>query len=287
MAAARPLAGYAGALAWLLLASACGSGPAAKPAALADVTAQKADAAAVGDSAVAADAGKTDVAAKGDAASDAAPAPSKKPPACPVSSAPAACFHKCQPAANAATSAAPTVPQCPDSYTGLTWATPDGKPSQPASLSFAVGAADVDSGAFVPYQVGGAATPWAPIVEGVQGGVHVWAAIRVALPASTPTKVVLEVAGHVLMGDGKGGCQVVATELVGASKVMAVAEPGAAGWWTNASKLVPGVPVAFEQNVAAPYCGQWVRLVVEVREPKSGVWGRQTVDLRLWDLDNL
>ena len=114
-----------------------------------------------------------------------------------------------------------------------------------------------------------------------------WAAVRVPLPAGTPAKVVLEVAGHMLMGDGKGGCQVVATELVGASKVMAIAVADAPGWWTNASKLVPGVPVAFEQNIAAPYCGQWVRLVVEVREPKTGVWGRQTVDLRLWDLDNL
>ncbi len=283
MSAARWIPRSAALSAWLVLAGACASDPAAKAAA-ADAAGAAADAAAnaVGDAA------KGDAAAAADAAGqDAAPVPSKKPPACPVNSAPVACFHKCQPAGNAAAPTVASVPQCPNSYTGLTWATADGKPAQAASLAFSVGRADPDTGAFVPYQVGGAATPWAPIVEGVQGGVHVWAAVRVALPAGTPAKVVLEVAGHALMGDGAGGCKVVATELVGASKVMAVAEPGPAGWWTNASKLVPGVPVAFEQNVATPYCGQWVRLVVEVREPKSGAWGRQTVDLRQWDLDNL
>lgn len=286
MAAAGWIPRAAAALAGLALAAGCGSDPAAKAAAAADTTGQTADAAVKADGGAAGDIGKTD-ADVDTHDGDAAAAPSKKPPVCPANSAPVSCFHKCQPAGNAAAPVTPSVPACGDAYTGLTWATADGKPSQPPSLTFSIGTSDPDTGAFVPYQIGGAATPWAAIVEGVQGGVHIWAAVRVPLPPGTPTKVVLEVAGHALMGDGAGGCKVVATELVGTSKVMAVAEAGQPGWWTNASKLVAGVPVAFEQNVAAPYCGQWVRLVVEVREPKSGVWGRQTVDLRLWDLDNL
>ncbi len=204
--------------------------------------------------------------------------PSKKPAACKVSVEPVACYHKCQPAADAKAPSAAMPAKCAAATTGLIWNTPDGKAPTSPTLSFALGAGDVDSGAFTPYTEG----QWAPIVEGVQGGIHVWAGVRVKLPPGSAPKVTLEVAGHALLD-----CKPVATELAGTSKAIATADPTLPGWWTNARANVPGVPVAFEKNVAAPYCGQWIELVAEVRVPGTTNWGRSSVVLRLFDLDNL
>ncbi len=253
---------------WALCATlaACGASPsgAAPTAGLAD---------AGGDVSLAAEA----TAGTGDGGAEASK-PSKKPPACKPSSDAGFCYHKCQPASDTKGPVQPLPAKCAESTTGLIWDTPDGKAPTPPTLQFALGAGDVDSGAFVPYNEG----QWAPIVEGVQGGIHVWAAARVKLPPGTPPKVTLEIAGHSLLD-----CKPVATELAGTSKAIATADPNMPGWWTNARANVPGVPVAFEKNVAAPYCGQWIELVAEVRVPGSTTWGRGSVVLRLFDLDNL
>jgi len=218
-----------------------------------------------------------EVAATGDAAQDASK-PSKKPLPCPNSAPPPACFHKCQPAPEVQFPVGPLPAKCAETTTGLIWDTPDGKAPGPPTLLFELGAGDVDTGAFVPYVEG----QWAPIVEGVQGGIHVWAAARVKLPPGTPPKITLEIAGHSNLD-----CKPVATELAGTSKAIATADPSKPGWWTNARANVPGVPVAFEKNVAGPYCGQWIELVAEVRVPGTQNWGRGSVIVRLFDLDNL
>lgn len=209
---------------------------------------------------------------------DAAAVPSKKPPGCQTTTAPGGCFHKCQPAPEVALPATPLPKPCADAFSGLLWATGDGKPPGPPTLQVELGAGDVDSGAFVPYGDG----QWAPIVQGIQGGVHVWAALRVALPNATGPKVVVEVAGH-----AKLNCKVVATQLAGATKAQAIADPTKPGTFTTAKALVPGLAVAFEDKTGGPYCGQWVEVVVEVREPVTQQWGRASAVVRLFALDNL
>lgn len=206
-----------------------------------------------------------------------AASPSAAPPPCPPAAAPVACYHRCQPAADAPAPAAPKPAACAEEIAGLGWATGDGKPPGPPTLAVEIGAANPDTGAFEPYADG----QWAPIVEGIQGGVHVWAAVR--LPATGATaKQMIEIAGR-----GYIDCNVVATALGGTGKTYALPDPHAPGTVSNASKLVPGVPIAFASPNSAAYCGQWLRLVVEARRANSAAWGRASVWLRLWAADNL
>lgn len=160
----------------------------------------------------------------------------------------------------------------------LVWSTTTGKPPTAATLPVEIGRGDPVVGTFVPYVNG----QWLPIVEGIQGGIHLWAAVRLPLTGAAP-KFALDIGGQV-RGDG---CAIIGTQLASATKAIAQADPNHKGQWTTAKALVPGIPVAFAKNTAATYCGQWVTLYVEVREPKSQAWGHAAVQVRLFELDNL
>lgn len=163
---------------------------------------------------------------------------------------------------------------CPPLQPLLPWPTPDGQPSTPPTLAVEIGTSDAQTGAFVAYQDG----QWAPIVHGVQGGIHVWAAVRTQLPGQKAGKTTLTIAGASLLD-----CKPVAAELTGTTLV----HPDATGLWTSASVAVPGTPIAFVDTSAAPYCGRWVTLQIEVRMPDTLQWGRASVLLRLYDAANL
>jgi hypothetical protein len=163
---------------------------------------------------------------------------------------------------------------CPPLGPVLPWPTPDGAPPSPPTLDVELGTSEEQTGAFVPYVEG----QWAPIVHGVQGGIHVWAAVRTTLPGQKPGKTTLTIAGKSLLE-----CKPVAAELTGTALVHA----DLSGKWTSASVAVPGTPIAFVDTSPVPYCGQWITLEVEVRHPETLQWGRASVLLRLYDAANL
>ncbi|MSP92370.1 MAG: hypothetical protein EXR79_11295 [Myxococcales bacterium] len=197
-------------------------------------------------------------------------------PPCPdvAGAAPKACFTACEPTAQSKVTGAGPVPD-PKQCTfdpGLLW--PKG-PTPPPTLTVELGAVHPKTGAFVPYQDG----QWAPIVHGVQGGIHVWTALRTTLPGFQGAKATLEVGANSYLD-----CKNVATEL--ARKPIAFADPSQPGTWTTASLLLPPTPVAFDENVPGPYCGKWIVLRAEVRLPGTQQWGHAVKVLRLYDLAN-
>ena len=198
-------------------------------------------------------------------------------PPCPdePGAAPKACFVACEPTAKSHVAAAgpPPDPKACTFDPGLLW--PAGAPPPPTSLAVEIGAVHPKTGAFVPYQDG----QWAPIVHGVQGGIHVWAALRTTLPGFSGAKATLEVGANSYLD-----CKNVATEL--ARKPIAFADPSQPGTWTTASLLLPPTPVAFDENVPGPYCGKWIVLHAEVRLPGTQKWGQASRVLRLYDLAN-
>lgn len=267
----------------LLLACAC-AGPAATADASAAADAAGTDTAAddsVADAAGSVDTPVTD--APADAAGDVSPA-ALGPPSCPAGAPPKLCFTGCEPGPQTAVTplAKPDPKACPPATPQLVW---DGDgTAPPPTMPVELGVSDPVTGVFVPYKDG----QWAPIVHGVQGGIHVWAGLRAALPKSTPkppAKILVEMAGRSLLG-----CQPVAAEL--STKMFLFAEsgpppgPASAGWWSGASTLAAGVPVAFSENEPLPYCGKWIELRVEVRLPGTTVWGVGSTWLRLYDLAN-
>lgn len=171
---------------------------------------------------------------------------------------------------------APKPAGCPPLEPVLSWSTPDGKPPQAPELQVELGTSHPETGAFVPYVDG----QWAPIVHGVQGGIHVWAAVRTTLPEQKAVKATLTIAGQSFLA-----CKQVATELTGTTLVRPDgAKPGT---FTSASIAVPGEAIAFSSDQPGPYCGQWIVLEVEVRHPVTLQWGRASVLLRLYDAANL
>lgn len=189
---------------------------------------------------------------------------------------PQSCFEFAPPGPHRQVTPAAKPIDCPPLPVLLPWTTPDGLPPGPPTLTLELGTS-TENGAFLPYDAG----QWAPIVHGVQGGIHVWAAFRTSAPPGSKTaKITMDVAGRSFLA-----CQPVATELTASALVHAdAAKPGTL---TSASIAVAGTPVAFDQNVAAPYCGQWIVMELEVRDRTSQAWGRASVLLRLYDLKNL
>lgn len=141
----------------------------------------------------------------------------------------------------------------------------------PPTLAVEVGVGDA-AGQFHPYLDG----QWVPLAHGAQCGFHVWAAFRVTLPGSATAKQEVDAKGRAY-----SACGQVASSFENDASVHA--DPGAAGTVTNASALKPGLTVAFIDKSIQPLCGQWVRVVVEVRDPKSTAWGRGERLVRLYD----
>ncbi len=186
------------------------------------------------------------------------------------------CVANGPPGPNRTVADAPKPEGCPPLEAVLMWPTPDGKPNKPPELQVELGTSDADTGAFVPYVDG----QWAPIVHGVQGGIHVWAAVRTTLPGQKPVKTALAIAGKSFLA-----CQPVAMELTGSTLVRP--DGTKPGTFTSASIAVPGEAIAFTGVLPGPYCGQWIVLEIEIRHPVTQQWGRASVLLRLYDAANL
>ena len=141
----------------------------------------------------------------------------------------------------------------------------------PPSLVVEVGVADA-AGQFQPYQDG----QWVPLSHGAQCGFHVWAAFRVTLPGGGTAKQEVDAKGRAY-----AACGLVGSSFENAASVHA--DSAVAGAVTNASALKPGLTVAFVDKSIAPFCGHWVHVAVEVRDPTSNAWGRGERLLRLYD----
>lgn len=160
------------------------------------------------------------------------------------------------------------------------WTGPDGAAMGPPTLAVEVGVSDAKTGAFVPYIDG----QWLPIVHGNQGGIHVWAAVRVALPDLTEVKAVVEVHGQLRMD-----CAVCSEPFPTSPKLKVHADELAPGTFTSASGGAPGLTVIFQpgptgkQADSGHYCGRWLLLVFEARLPGQAAWGRAVRAVRLYD----
>ena len=149
-------------------------------------------------------------------------------------------------------------------------------PIPPAKLVVELGVGDDTTGAFKPYADG----DWVPITHGPQGGVHVWAAFRVALAGAKDPKVKIQTRATSL----------VACALAGTGNTAIVyATPDAAlpGSYTNASAAMPGIQVVFPiwGNESSAYCGQWLELRMQIRDTVSGAWGEVRRTVRLYDTE--
>jgi hypothetical protein len=127
----------------------------------------------------------------------------------------------------------------------------------------------------IPYEEG----RWVPIITGVQGGIHVDAAVRVVLAGETAPKVKLQIQAR-----GYFGCKEAA---VGNAPVIWV-RPDADldQGYTNASPFKAGVEVRFPVTAALwyQYCGIWLELRMAVLHPASGKWGQTATMVRLYDV---
>ncbi len=163
----------------------------------------------------------------------------------------------------------PCPPDPPTAFFGT-------EPIPPAKLVVELGVGDDTTGAFKPYADG----DWVPITHGPQGGVHVWAAFRVALAGAKDPKVKMQTRAT----------SFVACALAGTGNTAIVyATPDAAlpGSYTNASAAMPGIQVVFPiwGNESSAYCGQWLELRMQVRDSVSGAWGEVRRTVRLYDTE--
>jgi len=149
-------------------------------------------------------------------------------------------------------------------------------PIPPAKLVVELGAGDEKTGAFKPYADG----DWVPITHGPQGGVHVWAAFRVALAGTADAKAKIQT--H---ATSRIGCSLAGT----GNMTVAYATPDATlpGTYTNASLAMPGIQVVFPVwgSESSAYCGQWLDLRMQIRDAASGQWGEVQRTVRLYDTD--
>ena len=87
------------------------------------------------------------------------------------------CFHGAPPVGDAFVAPLPAQPSCPDVPPDFF----DDAAIPPPTLQVEIGQLDEVTHAFTPYAEGG----FAPVVHGAQGGIHVWAALRVHDPDLT------------------------------------------------------------------------------------------------------
>ncbi len=150
----------------------------------------------------------------------------------------------------------------------------DAAPPEP-TLQVELGVSNPLTGGFIPYEQG----RWVPIITGVQGGIHVDAAVRVVLADETAPKVKLQIQAR-----GYFGCKEAA---VGNAPVIWV-RPDADldQGYTNASPFKAGVEVRFPVTAALwyQYCGIWLELRMAVLHPASGKWGETATMVRLYDV---
>ena len=182
------------------------------------------------------------------------------------------CFVGASPAADAFVLDVPAPSDCTCAPDPPTFFGSD--PIAAPTLSPELGYGDAATGAFVPYADG----DWAPITHGPQGGIHVWAAFRAAIAGATEPKIKV-----MTRATSTIGCALAGVNLTTA--VLATPDAAVLGTYTNASAVAPGLQVAFPVwgGQSAAYCGQWLELHMQIRDPVSGAWGEVKRTVRLYD----
>jgi hypothetical protein len=137
------------------------------------------------------------------------------------------------------------------------------------TLQIAMGFTPLATGLFQPYLEHG----WAPVVIGVQGGIHVPLAFSVVLPGIEEAKVKLKLHAAVTMDCGEVA--------IGPPSIVAV--QAAAPEFAYKSNFDLQIRFTGKHPFDAPfYCGKWVRVGLQVQDATSGAWGQVTRTVQLY-----
>lgn len=180
---------------------------------------------------------------------------------------PGTCFQGAPPAADAFVAPLPTQPSCPDVPPDLF----DDAAIPPPTLQVEIGQLDELTHTFSPYQEGG----FAPIVHGAQGGIHVWAALRVhdADLTSCAVRVAAQIRGY-------RQCFYVGNA---AERTPPLVQTAPGVYETPSGFQAPAVVFKYVATDSGELCGQVAELRAQVRIPDSNRWGEGRVRLRLYD----
>lgn len=181
--------------------------------------------------------------------------------------APGTCFHGAPPAADAYVAPLPAQPSCPDVPPDFF----DDAPVPPPTLKVEIGQLDAATRAFVPYGEGG----FAPIVHGVQGGIHVWAALRVTIPdlSACSLRVSAQIRGYRQCFYAGNAAE--------RTPPLVVQAPGV--YVTPPDFQAPAVVFKYIATDSGELCGDVEELRAQVRLPGSDRWGEGRVRVRLYD----
>lgn len=113
---------------------------------------------------------------------------------------------------------------------------------------------------------------WAPLVTGLQGGLHVPFAFEVVLPGVDEAKVKLRLHATVLTECGEVS--------VGPPNIVAVQ---ATAMYTYRATVDIESRFTGKSSADAPlFCGRWVRVALQIQEPTSGAWGQVSHVVQLY-----
>ncbi len=146
---------------------------------------------------------------------------------------------------------------------------PQGQTPGP-TLDLQLGRTDPVSGVFTPWQDG----DWAPIIHGVQGGIHIPLSFVVVLPSLELVKMKL-----LVQAQASVQCQAVALGPPSTIAVQAIAPD-------FGYRPAEDVRVIFTNQVwtdSPKFCGQTILLQAQLQEPASGQWGQAQRWIHLYD----
>lgn len=187
-----------------------------------------------------------------------------------VDAAPGVCFTNAPPT-DAAVADVPMPEHCPCAPDPPPFFGNTAVPAPTLDIEMGVGT----DGTFAPYLDG----QWVPITHGPQGGIHIWVAWRLVLPAHTEPKVKLLTRATSLIS-----CALAGT----GSESMWYATPDAKlpGAYTSVSANHPGSAVIFAAagSDSGIFCGQWLELRLQIHDPVTKRWGEVRRTVRLYDM---